>query len=42
MHVEPRQAEEEECKANIIGNLADQEEEVSHIGRVEGDEAMVE
>ena len=42
MNAAPRQAEEEECKANIIGNLADQEEEVAHSGRVEGDEAMVE
>ena len=41
MNVEPRQVEEEECKASIIGNLADLEEEVPHSGRVEGDEAMV-
>ena len=42
MHVEPRQPEEEECKANIIGNLAEQLEEAENLGCVEGDEALVE
>ena len=42
MNAAPRQAEEEECKANIIGNIADHEEEVSHSACIEGDEAMVE